>query len=51
MPIDYTSKTPIKFNALNNKVNVARDEYDDLYLIDAPFHKFRGTNYSYRHCH
>ena len=55
MLIDYTVKMAMEFNAFNNPVNVAIDEHDEPYtgkdnpyLIDAPFHKFRGTDMAYR---
>lgn len=41
--IDCTVKMAIELNAFNNPVNIAIDEHDYPYLIDAPFHKFRGT--------
>jgi len=55
MLIDNTVKIGIELNAFNNYVNVAIDEHDEPYtgrdnpyLIDAPFHKFRGTDMAYR---
>ena len=45
----------MELNYFNNPVNVAIDEHDEPYtgkdnpyLIDAPFHKFRGTDMAYR---
>lgn len=44
----------IKFNALNNLVNFAIDEQDELYkgkenfcLYTAPFNKFKGPDKAY----
>ena len=55
MLIDSTVKMAMELNAFNNYVNVAIDEQDEPYtgkdnpyLIDAPFHKFRGTDMAYR---
>jgi len=55
MLIDYIVKMAIELNIFNKPVNVAIDEHDELYtgndnkyLIDAPFHKFRGTDKAYR---
>ena len=55
MLIDYTVKMAIELNAFNKPVNVAIDEHDEPYadkdnpyLIDALFHKFRGTDKAYR---
>lgn len=55
MLIDITIKMAIELNAFNNYVNVAIAEDDEPYagkdnpfLIDAPFHKFRGTDMTYR---
>ena len=55
MLIDNTVKMGIGLGAFNNPVNVAVDEHDEPYtgkdnpyLIDAPFHKFRGTDMAYR---
>ena len=55
MLIDNTVKTGIELNAFNNYVNVAIDEHDEPYtgkdnpyLIDAPFHRFRGTDMAYK---
>ena len=55
MLIDNTVKMGIELNAFNDPVNVAIDEHDEPYtgkdnpyLIDAPFHKFRGTDMAYR---
>ena len=55
MLIDETVRTAISHNAFSHPVNVAIDEHDDpyygmdnRYLINAPFHKFRGTDRAYR---
>ncbi len=55
MLIDNTVKMGIGLGAFNNPVNVPIDEHDEPYtgkgnpyLIDAPFHKFRGTDMAYR---
>ena len=55
MLIDNTVKMGIGLGAFNKPVNVAIDEHDEPYtgkdnpyLIDAPFHKFRGTDMAYR---
>ena len=55
MLIDDTVRTAISHNAFSNPVNVAIDEHDEpyygmdnRYLINAPFHKFRGTDKAYR---
>jgi len=55
MLIDYTVKIAIELNYFNKPVNVAIDEHDEPYtgkdnpyLLDAPFHKFRGTDKAYR---
>ena len=55
MIIDSTIELAIANNAFSHPVNVAIDEHDEpyygidnRYLINAPFHKFRGTNMAYR---
>ena len=55
MIIDSTVQIAIANNAFSHPVNVAIDDHDDpyygidnRYLINAPFHKFRGTNMAYR---
>ena len=55
MLIDNTVKMAMELNAFNSYVNVAIDEHDEPYtgkdnpyLIDAPFHRFRGTDMAYR---
>ncbi|WP_236940619.1 transposase [Ferroplasma acidiphilum] len=55
MLIGNTVKMAIELNIFNKPVNVAIDEHDEpytgndnKYLIDAPFHKFRGTDMAYR---
>ena len=53
--IDSTVQIAIANNAFSNPVNAAIDEHDDpyyrmdsRYLINAPFHKFKGTDRAYR---
>ncbi|EQD25875.1 transposase (ISH3), partial [mine drainage metagenome] len=53
--IDRIVKTGIALGAFKEPVNVAIDEHDEpyygmdnRYLINAPFHKFRGTSRAYR---
>lgn len=55
MLIDETVRMAIEHGAFSNPVNVAIDEHDEpyygmdnRYLINAPFHKFRGTDRAYR---
>ncbi len=55
MIIDSTVELAIANNAFSNPVNVAIDDHDEpyygmdnRYLINAPFHKFRGTDKAYR---
>ena len=55
MIIDSTVQIAIANNAFSHPVNVAIDDHDDpyygidnRYLINAPFHKFRGTDMAYR---
>ena len=55
MLMDDTVRIAIEHGAFSNPVNVAIDEHDDpyygmdnRYLINAPFHKFRGTDRAYR---
>ncbi len=53
--IDLTVKIAIASSSIQHQVNVAIDEHDEpyygmdnRYLINAPFHKFRGTDRAYR---
>ena len=53
--IDLTVKIAIASSSIQHQVNVAIDEHDDpyygmdkQYLINEPFHKFRGTDRAYR---
>ena len=53
--IDRTVKDAMTLGAFVQPVNVAIDEHDEpyygmdnRYLINAPFHRFRGTNRAYR---
>lgn len=53
--IDLTVRIAIANGSFRNPVNVAIDEHDEpyygmdnRYLINAPFHKFRGTDMAYR---
>ena len=53
--IDLTVRGAKTMGAFSGQVNVAIDEHDlpyygmdNRYLINAPFHKFRGTNKAYR---
>ena len=53
--IDLTVRIAIANGSFRNPVNVAIDEHDEpyygmdnRYLINAPFHKFRGTERAYR---
>ena len=53
--IDLTVMTAMSMGAFSRPVNVAIDEHDmpyygmeNRYLINAPFHKFRGTDKAYR---
>ena len=53
--IDLTVKIAIASGSFQHPVNVAIDEHDEpyygmdnRYLINAPFHKFRGTDRAYR---
>ena len=55
MLIDETVHLAIANNAFSHPVNAAIDEHDEpyygmdnRYLINAPFHKFRGTDKAYR---
>ncbi len=55
MLIDETVQLAIEHGAFSHPVNVAIDEHDEpyygmdnRYLINAPFHKFRGTDKAYR---
>ncbi len=55
MLIDETVTIAIANNAFSNPVNAAMDDHDEpyygmdsRYLINAPFHKFRGTDKAYR---
>ena len=55
MLIDETVTIAIENGAFSHSVNVAIDEHDEpyygmdnRYLINAPFHKFRGTDKAYR---
>ena len=55
MLIDETVTIAIENGAFSNPVNIAIDEHDEpyygmdnRYLINAPFHKFRGTDKAYR---
>ena len=55
MIIDSTVQMAIANNAFSSPVNIAIDEHDDpyygidnRYLINAPFHKFSGTDRAYR---
>ena len=55
MLIDETVHLAIANGAFSNPVNAAIDEHDEpyygidnRYLINAPFHKFRGTDKAYR---
>ena len=53
--IDRTVRIAMSMGAFKQPVNVAIDEHDEpyygtdnRYLINAPFHKFRGTDKAYR---
>ncbi len=53
--IDLTVRIAVNSGAFKQPVNVAIDEHDEpyygmdnRYLINAPFHKFRGTDKAYR---
>ena len=53
--IDLTVRSAISIGAFSEPVNVAIDEHDEpyygidnRYLVNAPFHKFRGTDRAYR---
>ena len=55
MLIDRTATIAIEHGAFSHPVNIAIDEHDEpyygmdnRYLINAPFHKFRGTDKAYR---
>jgi hypothetical protein len=55
MIIDETVQIAIEHGAFSHPVNAAVDEHDEpyygmdnRYLINAPFHKFRGTDKAYR---
>ncbi len=55
MPIDRNVTIAIANNAFTNPVNAVIDEHDEpyygmdsRYLINAPLHKFRGTDKAYR---
>ena len=55
MLIDETVQIAIEHGAFSHPVNAAIDEHDEpyygmdnRYLINAPFHKFRGTDKAYR---
>ena len=55
MLIDETVTIAMANNAFSHPVNVAVDEHDEpyygidnRYIINAPFHKFRGTDKAYR---
>ena len=55
MLIDETVQISIEHGAFSHSVNATIDDYDEpsycidnRYLINAPFHKFRGTDKAYR---